>query len=239
MTATIIDDELQQWQHWRRERAAAATAPHGLASVTGTHWLDDTPQRIIGLPGTWTVADAAAVEARTATGAAERFGDLAVTVVRRDGQTALRVFDPAAACQVSGVDAFGYDTDWVRRGRFRAAQQDEVQTTHVDGRTGGTPLAGTIELTVGSGSVELVAFATAERLHVVFADPTNGVSTQQFRFLFVDRPATPATTDVVVDFNRAFLPPCAFSDHYLCPLPPAQNRLTVPVTAGETFVVRR
>ncbi|UFS57954.1 DUF1684 domain-containing protein [Subtercola endophyticus] len=57
--------------------------------------------------------------------------------------------------------------------------------------------------------------------------------------------ATPAAVDapaagtVTLDFNRAYLPPCAFSYHFNCPMPPAQNRLTVPITAGEKNVLAR
>jgi uncharacterized protein len=40
---------------------------------------------------------------------------------------------------------------------------------------------------------------------------------------------------VELDFNRAFLPPCAFGAGYLCPIPPAQNRLPFAVDAGERF----
>ena len=38
---------------------------------------------------------------------------------------------------------------------------------------------------------------------------------------------------VVLDFNRAYNPPCAFSPYATCPLPPAQNRLKLRVEAGE------
>ncbi|GGF12048.1 DUF1684 domain-containing protein [Subtercola lobariae] len=44
---------------------------------------------------------------------------------------------------------------------------------------------------------------------------------------------------VTLDFNRAYLPPCAFSYHFNCPMPPAQNRLTVPIAAGEKNVLNR
>ena len=50
-------------------------------------------------------------------------------------------------------------------------------------------------------------------------------------------PAADADGHVVVDFNRAYLPPCAFSDFYVCPLPPAGNRLDRPIRAGEKKVL--
>jgi uncharacterized protein (DUF1684 family) len=42
---------------------------------------------------------------------------------------------------------------------------------------------------------------------------------------------------VALDFNRAVLPPCAFSDAFICPLPPPGNVLPFPVTAGEKQVL--
>ncbi len=45
----------------------------------------------------------------------------------------------------------------------------------------------------------------------------------------------PAGGKIVLDFNRAYSPPCAFTPHATCPLPPANNRLPVAVEAGELF----
>jgi uncharacterized protein (DUF1684 family) len=52
------------------------------------------------------------------------------------------------------------------------------------------------------------------------------------RFLYA---APPADGEVVLDFNRAYSPPCAFTPHATCPLPPEQNRLPVAIEAGEMF----
>ena len=43
---------------------------------------------------------------------------------------------------------------------------------------------------------------------------------------------------VTIDFSGAYLPPCSFSDHYLCPMPAASNRLETAITAGERRVLR-
>jgi uncharacterized protein (DUF1684 family) len=40
---------------------------------------------------------------------------------------------------------------------------------------------------------------------------------------------------ITLDFNRAFTPPCGFSAHAICPLPPRQNILPFAVTAGELW----
>lgn len=65
----------------------------------------------------------------------------------------------------------------------------------------------------------------------MFADGTSGHETYGAgRFLYI-----PLPTDghALVDFNRAFNPPCALSDFATCPLPPWQNRLKVRIDAGE------
>lgn len=93
---------------------------------------------------------------------------------------------------------------------------------------------------------------------LVFGDATNGSETYPSgRFVLIDGPSARATATakggtgkrgvavavqaeravvaaMVVDLNRAFiLPPCGFSEHFNCPLPPRQNRLRVAVRAGE------
>ncbi|MGH8293067.1 MAG: DUF1684 domain-containing protein, partial [Gammaproteobacteria bacterium] len=66
---------------------------------------------------------------------------------------------------------------------------------------------------------------------VMFADRSNGKQTYGAgRFLYV---APPADGRTVIDFNKSYTPPCAFSAFATCPLPPPQNRLPIAVTAGE------
>ena len=65
----------------------------------------------------------------------------------------------------------------------------------------------------------------------VFKDATSGKTTYGGgRFLYA---ALPKDGKVVLDFNRAYNPPCAFTPYATCPLPPPRNRLTVPIEAGE------
>ncbi len=69
------------------------------------------------------------------------------------------------------------------------------------------------------------------RLFFVFADRTSGKETYgAARFLYAD-PARDGK--VVLDFNKAYNPPCAISPHVVCPTAPPENRLGVRVTAGE------
>ncbi|UZH54612.1 DUF1684 domain-containing protein [Salinimicrobium tongyeongense] len=67
-------------------------------------------------------------------------------------------------------------------------------------------------------------------LFLPFTDPTNGLSTYAGgRYLDL---TIPETKVVELDFNKAYNPYCAYSGGYSCPIPPAENHLAVPVTAG-------
>lgn len=95
---------------------------------------------------------------------------------------------------------------------------------------------GTLDFTLKGEPLTLTAFADAtdtelRRLFVPFGDLTNGGETYPGgRYLDLDRTAT-AIYDL--DFNRAYHPFCLFNPEYDCPVPPRENRLKVPVRAGE------
>jgi uncharacterized protein len=95
---------------------------------------------------------------------------------------------------------------------------------------------GTLEFTLKGQSMKLTAFAPAaartdDRLFVPFSDLTSGAETYAAgRFLDLDRTATGIYE---VDFNRAYHPYCYYNPTWECPLPPIENRLKVPIRAGE------
>jgi uncharacterized protein (DUF1684 family) len=73
-----------------------------------------------------------------------------------------------------------------------------------------------------------------ETLFVPFADETNGEETYHWgRYLDVDVEDADTGDDITLDFNLAYNPFCAYSDNFACALPPTENRLSVPVRAGE------
>jgi uncharacterized protein (DUF1684 family) len=92
--------------------------------------------------------------------------------------------------------------------------------------------AGAVHFSVDGVSCSLVAFEQPNgELHIMFNDATNGAQTYGAgRYLTLD---PPEAGNVTVDFNRAINPPCAFTEFATCPLPPAQNRLEMPIVAGE------
>ncbi len=94
---------------------------------------------------------------------------------------------------------------------------------------------GVVAFTLEGREYRLEAFestgARGRRLFFVFRDATAGHETYHVaRFLYAD---PPQDGQVVLDFNKAYNPPCAFNPYTTCPLPPPQNVLPVRIEAGE------
>ena len=86
--------------------------------------------------------------------------------------------------------------------------------------------------TLAWGTTGADAIAEGEGLLFVFRDATAGDTTYRpSRFLFVEKVPTGET--FTLDFNKAYNPPCAFSDFTTCPLPPPQNVMKIRIEAGE------
>ncbi|BDI22945.1 DUF1684 domain-containing protein [Herbiconiux sp. L3-i23] len=263
---TDVNAEAELDARLKARRIDSARGPLGALALVNTQWVD-SEQPIWGVPGTWaplpegqsglivraTAADGVEVDGTLVDGVAIVAGPEAIapstvvfddhtrgTVVRSEsGGYGLRVWDSQSEgiARFGGIDSFPYDPAWVITGRFTPlAEGTTVAFEHVAGDDERLkPIPGEIGFDHDGGSYTVVAFPEGSRLQLVFADATNGDSTYSVgRFLFV---APDEHGEVVLDFNRAVLPPCAFSYNFNCPIPPAQNRFPFPVTAGEKNVL--
>jgi uncharacterized protein (DUF1684 family) len=94
---------------------------------------------------------------------------------------------------------------------------------------------GTLEFTLKGQPLKLLAFnevgTEPGSLFIAFSDLTSGTETYAAgRFMDLTR----NTTGIYeVDFNRAYIPYCYYNPTYECPYPPAENRLKIPIRAGE------
>ena len=165
-----------------------------------------------------------------------RHGDLSFHVIHRESY-ALRVKDRRAPALLAfeGVPAYDTQPDWRIEGRFLPAEPGAtIEIANVLGQTSASPVYGTFEFERDGQSYSLLALGTEESssLWFLFADKTSGRETYGAgRFLYSD--GMPEEGRLVVDFNKAYNPPCAFNDYSTCPLPPQQNRLRLAVRAGE------
>lgn len=176
-------------------------------------------------------------------------GGRLLVLILREGEYAVRIYDPASQARsvFAGIDAHPFDERWTLPARFTPYPGPRtVPVPNADGRERGLALAGTVAFTLPPTGAVSTAVDEERTLHVsqaadgslsaVFADASSG--RESFRFRFVSLPAPGPDGATVLDLNRAYLPPCAFADHFICPFPPPGNRLDSAVAAGETRILQ-
>ncbi|WP_043692628.1 DUF1684 domain-containing protein [Luteibacter sp. 9133] len=164
-----------------------------------------------------------------------RFGSANFFVIARDGKKALRVKDEKAETRTHfvGLDYFAVDPSWrVEAEWVPFDPPHEIEIGSVLGTIDKEKVPGKAVFTRDGHTYELFPIQEEpDSLFFVFADRTSGKETYgAARFL-----DTPLAKDgkLVLDFNEARNPPCAFTPYATCPLAPPENRLDVRVTAGE------
>ncbi|WP_179129624.1 DUF1684 domain-containing protein [Corynebacterium pacaense] len=249
-TEPLDENAWHSWHHRRVEQAFREDAPPAL---TGTHWVTATDpgsaEGFPGAPGQWyrtgdSIIGITLAQPYTTTGTiqlhpGERVDDgrVILTAIGRDGDLALRTLDRNAPART------GFRTIAVfppaRRWRISATFEEEiavVSTTSADGTVHPAETAGWVHFHVDGREHRLLATDNGGDLRVVFSDLSVRSGVHRFRLLDIERPSS-AAAETVVDFNRAFLPPLAFSPHFLCTSPTASNHLEINITAGEKWPV--
>lgn len=259
----------EQLALYRRRREQSVVQPRGNLALVNTQWIDSeqpvygVPGRWAPLPAgesglkvTASASDGVIVNGDLVDGDAivsgkdsARPGEVVFSdtlsgfvIASDDGNYALRVWDAASEGirDFGGIEAFAYNPDWVITAAWREIQGGtSVGIEHLkdEGKPRDKVVPGEITFEKDGVQYNLAAFKEGKALLLVFADATNGDSTYSVgRFLLV---APNADGSITLDFNRAYLPPCAFSYNFNCPLPPKQNRFAVPIEAGEKNVLTK
>lgn len=162
-------------------------------------------------------------------------GSLRFYVIERGDDAYLRVKDTESELLASfeGIERWPVDPDWRIRARWEPYDPPRVvQTPDVLGNRIEEPCPGAAVFELDGSTVRLEPTGDAEEgLFLVFADATNGVESYGGgRFLSVD---PPSNGEVILDFNRAYNPPCVFTPYATCPLPTPANHVDVQIRAGE------
>jgi uncharacterized protein (DUF1684 family) len=253
---------------FRGLREKSVVHPQGNLALIATQWID-SEQQVWGLPGRWAplpagnsglkltavAADGIRVNGKSVDGevivagkdsaepASITFSDTVsgFVIAGHNGGYALRVWDANsdAVQNFGGIDAYPFNPEWVVEARFielpEATLPFESRKAEVEAREIKVP--GEILFHKDGVDYCLATINSGRALQIVFSDATSGVDTYSVgRFLFV---APDASGNVLLDFNRAILPPCGFSNAFNCPVPPKQNRFTVAIEAGEKNVLAR
>ncbi|HNC22856.1 MAG TPA: DUF1684 domain-containing protein [Opitutaceae bacterium] len=163
-------------------------------------------------------------------------GNLTILLIDRGGKKALRVKDSESERRTHflGIDYFPIDPSWRIEADWVAFDKPrEVPIKNVLGNTSNALVLGKAVFKRDGQTIELLPIQESPDgpLFFVISDQTSGKETYAAaRFLYA---APPEDGKVILDFNRAQNPPCAFTPFATCPLPPKENQMTIAVTAGE------
>jgi len=165
-----------------------------------------------------------------------QLGRFRFQVIARGQRLGVRIKDPDARArkEFKGIPTYPPSARWRVTARWEAANPPvQLAVPNVLGEVERSPSPGTAVFTIDGKEYRLtpVLEEGSPELFFIFADQTNRTETYGAgRFLYAE---PPKGGTVVLDFNRAYNPPCAFSAFATCPLPPKQNRLALRVEAGE------
>src|SRR5690606_418434 len=164
-----------------------------------------------------------------------------LSLVERGGRRALRVKHAEAdtLTRLGPLDYWPADPAWRVPARFVAHPAGKtLQVLDTTSQQAPQPNPGLVEFERGGATYRLEALEGEDGgLFLVFADRTSGHDSYGAgRYLYTAAPA--ADGSLLVDFNRAYNPPCVFTDFATCPLPPPENRLDLAITAGEKKYAR-
>ena len=165
-----------------------------------------------------------------------QFGDVQFYLIKRGERFGLRVKDAQAPTRVNfgGIDYFDINPAWRIEARFEPHDPPRTMAiATVAGNEEDYPNPGRVVFQHDGTEYSLEALeeeGTDDYFFIVY-DGTSGKETYGMaRFMYA---APPVDGKIVMDFNKLYNPPCAFTEFSTCPLPPTENRLRLRITAGE------
>jgi uncharacterized protein (DUF1684 family) len=240
----------QEIKTWQATRAARLKAPDGWLSLIGLQWLNQGENSAEGFGkfvlngGKVTYTPAAggpATELRDDTDPAGptvlQQGTKRITVIKRNDKYGLRIKDENSPARTHflGLDYFPVNPDWRVVARFEPYNPPHhVAIVNVLGMTSDEISPGQLAFDVDGQTyrIQPILEQGEKDLFIIFKDATSGHETYAAaRYVYAHPPGPDGTT--VIDFNKAYNPPCTFTPYATCPLPPPQNRLPFRIEAGE------
>jgi uncharacterized protein (DUF1684 family) len=167
-----------------------------------------------------------------------QMGTIRFQVIKRGPRYGLRVKDSQAETRTKflGLDYFPIDPKWRVVADFQPYNPvKKISITDVTGMTSDSDSPGALVFTVDGKtySIDPVLEEGEKDYFIIFKDETSKDSTYPAARYVYTEPVPGQPNKFVIDFNKAYNPPCAFTHFATCPLPPPQNRLPVRIEAGE------
>jgi uncharacterized protein (DUF1684 family) len=245
---------------WRENRRTRLLADNGWLTLVGLQWLNEGDNKIVNPPavGTATLKNGVVtlapspkltIDGKPVTQPVQLIDDAnpkgptmvvsgttTFNVIKRTDKYGLRVRDTGSEARKNfkGLDYFPVDPKWRVEARFEPFDPPRhVSITNVLGMTSDEVAPGELVFTVDGKEyrVEPILEQGETDYFLIFRDATAGKETYAAaRYVYAPPPKNGKT---VIDFNKAYNPPCAFTAYATCPLPPPQNRLPFRIEAGE------
>ncbi len=157
-------------------------------------------------------------------------------IIKRGEKYAVRIRDLEGEYvkAFKGIDTFPTDSAYRVVADFIPTKGKMVTIIDVTGRAYQLESPGYLRFKIGKSFYQLETSQEGDSLFIVFGDLTNKQQTYGAG-RFIDTALPDAQGKVVIDFNKAYNPPCAFTPFATCPLPTAANKLAVEIKAGEQF----
>jgi uncharacterized protein len=241
---------------WHADREAKLKAEDGWLSLAGLFWLHEGANPFgkdanseIALPdgpahagvfhlehGKVSVTiDGSTREVKPDSDDIVKIGRLRLLVIKRSDKYGIRVKDPESEARrgFKSIESFPADESYRIAAKW-VAEPRKIPILNVIGQTEASECPGYAVFTLRGHEFTLHPILEepgAKELFYIFKDETSGKETYPAgRFFYSDMPKD---GHVILDFNKAYNPPCAFTPYATCPLPPPENRLAVRIEAGE------
>jgi uncharacterized protein (DUF1684 family) len=166
-----------------------------------------------------------------------QLGEVTFYLIQRADHFGIRLRDPKSPIRTNfhGIDSWPIQKEYAVEARFEPYDPPhKLPIVNEIGFIDSMWTTGSLHFTVNGEECSMDALVYTledDFLFLIFRDATSGEETYGAgRFLYTD---APKNGRVVIDFNRAYNPPCAFSPYTTCPIPPLQNELDVAIRAGE------
>lgn len=165
----------------------------------------------------------------------QQHGNFEWFIIERSGNFGIRLrdFDHPLTKQPLDIKTYPLQKNKIVEAKYIAFEAPKViEIENILGFKSKEEMAGALEFEIDGKKQRLLPIFGDEGMFVMFGDATNGNETYGGgRYLATELPDE--NGNVVLDFNRAYNPPCVFTDFATCPKPPAENILEIPIEAGE------
>ena len=165
-------------------------------------------------------------------------GDLAWYIIKRGERYGIRIRDHKhpRLNELDHIPSYPIDPAFVVEASLEAFDTPKtmIVPTPVEGFNEEYECPGILKFRIKGRDLELHPFTSGRGYFLVIADETSGLDTYGAgRFMYA---APDSLGRIILDFNKAYNPPCAFSPYATCPMPPRENFLPAPIEAGEKTV---